>query len=51
MPKHMRLIVIRQDRDNKLITELEKEVTAFLKEIDERIAKLNELYEEDDNGI
>ena len=51
MPKHMRLIVIRQDRDNKLIAELEKEVTAFLKEIDERIAKLNELYEEDDNGI
>ena len=51
MPKHMRLIVIRQDRDNKLIAELEKEVTAFLREIDERIAKLNELYEEDDNGI
>ena len=51
MPKHMRLIVIRQDRDDKLIAELEKEVIAFLKEIDGRIAKLNELYEENEDGI
>jgi len=51
MPKHMRLIVIRQDRDDKLIAELEREVIAFLKEIDGRIAKLNELYEENEDGI
>lgn len=46
MPPHMRLFVKRLDRDDARIAELEAEVSAFLAEIDVRIAELDRLYPE-----
>lgn len=45
MPEDLRLFIKRVDRDDKLIAELESEVVKFLKELDEKIEKLNKLKE------
>lgn len=42
-PDHLQLSVIRVERDDKMIAELEKEVTAFLAEVSETVEKLNNL--------
>jgi len=44
MPPHLRLFVKRLERDDTRIAELETEVSAFLAEIDAKIATLNALY-------
>jgi putative phage-type endonuclease len=40
----MQLFVKRVERDDAMIEELEKEVSAFLTELDEKVAKLTALY-------
>lgn len=45
LPEHLRLFVKRVQRDDELIRELEAEVIAFLKEIDDKLAALDALYE------
>ncbi len=45
LPESMRLFVKRVDRDDAMIAELEAEVSAFLAEIDETVAKLRAAYE------
>jgi putative phage-type endonuclease len=44
MPEDMRLFVRRVERDESALLMLANEVTAFLKEIDETVAKLTNLY-------
>jgi putative phage-type endonuclease len=51
MPKHLQYFCDRLARDDKIIAELEKEVGAFLKEIDLEITQLNNLYKENNDGI
>ncbi len=46
MPENMRMFVKRVDRDDKLIKELEAEVSQFLQTIDDKIYELNRLYGE-----
>lgn len=43
MPEGLQLFVKRVDRDDSYIAELEKEVVQFLKEVDDKVNKLNEL--------
>jgi putative phage-type endonuclease len=43
MPEGLQLFVKRVDRDDSYIGELEKEVVQFLKEVDDKVNKLNEL--------
>ena len=43
-PDEMQLFVQRVERDEELIAELEREVAAFLKEVDETVAALRERY-------
>ena len=43
MPEGLQLFVKRVDRDDLYIAELEKEVVQFLKEVDDKVNKLNEL--------
>jgi len=43
MPEHLRLFVKRVERDEKHITELEKEVLKFLTELDEKVNQLKEI--------
>lgn len=45
MPETMKLFVKRVDRDDKLIAMLEKEVTAFLSELESRLHGLRQAYE------
>lgn len=45
LPEHMRLFVTRVHRDDALVAELEAEVTAFLKEVDETVAQLRAVTE------
>lgn len=45
LPETMRLFVFRVHRDEKRIAELEKEVLAFLAELDERVTQLQAKYE------
>jgi putative phage-type endonuclease len=45
LPEHMQLIVIRLERDDAKIAEMEAEVSAFLSEIDDKIAALRAAYE------
>ena len=45
LPEHMRLFVIRVHRDDEVIAELEREVAAFLNEVEQTVAKLRETYE------
>ncbi|WP_425991337.1 lambda exonuclease family protein [Afipia sp. DC4300-2b1] len=44
LPEEMSLFVKRVERDDKMIFELERDVSAFLAELDEKIAKLNGIY-------
>jgi hypothetical protein len=43
MPENLQLCIIRVNRDDKNIAEIEKEVIKFLAEVDEKIAKLKEI--------
>lgn len=45
LPEHMRLFVTRLHRDDKLIAELEREVVAFLAEVDATVAQLTAEYQ------
>jgi putative phage-type endonuclease len=44
LPEPMRLFVRRIPRDNARIAELEKDVVAFLQELDDKLFNLNQLY-------
>lgn len=44
MPEAMRLFVCRLPRDDKRIAELETEIKAFLKELDDKVNALTNLY-------
>lgn len=44
LPDEMRLFVVREKRNDALIAELEEEVSRFLAEVDETVAKLRERY-------
>ena len=44
LPEEMRLFVVRLHRDDAMIAELEKEVSAFLAEVDETVAQLRAQY-------
>jgi putative phage-type endonuclease len=47
MPEHMQLFVARLDRDENVITELEREVEKFLSELDEKMTTLSNIYEKE----
>jgi putative phage-type endonuclease len=47
LPESMRLFIQRVHRDDKLIAELEAEVSAFLAEVDETVTSLRARYEQD----
>ena len=47
LPPEMQLFVKRLERDDDRIAELEKEVTAFLAELDEKVGKLTALYQKE----
>lgn len=44
MPEDMRLFVRRLERDDELISMIEKETRAFIAEIDETVAQLTKMY-------
>lgn len=44
LPEEMRLFVKRMDRDNAAIAEIEREVTAFLAEVEQTVSELTSLY-------
>ena len=44
LSEEMSLFVKRVERDDKTIAELEKDVSAFLAELDEKLSKLNDIY-------
>jgi len=44
LPETMSLFVKRVERDDKLIAELEKDVSGFLAELDDKLSKLNATY-------
>jgi putative phage-type endonuclease len=46
MPESMRMFVMRIERDDRLIAELETEVAAFLQELAAKLAQLESLYGE-----
>ena len=43
MPAHLQLFVQRIERNDLYIAELESEVVQFLKEVDDKVKKLNEI--------
>ena len=45
LPERMQLFVKRVPRDDVFIEQLEREITSFIKEMDEKIAKLKEKYD------
>jgi putative phage-type endonuclease len=45
LPESMSLFIKRVPRDDKLIAEIEKQVTEFLSELDDKIAQLGKRYE------
>lgn len=47
MPEDMRLFVRRIERDDETIGELEKEVRAFLAEVDDTVSRLTSLYRQE----
>jgi putative phage-type endonuclease len=47
LPPEMQLFIKRLERDDERIAELEKEVAAFIAELDEKVAKLTEIYRKD----
>lgn len=44
LPKHLQLFVVRVDRDDAAIAELEAKVAEFLTEVDKEIERLNEEF-------
>lgn len=44
MPEHMRLFITRLERDDARISEMEREVSSFLAELDAKLASLNAIY-------
>lgn len=46
MPENMRIFIQRVDRDDKLIKELEEAVVAFIFELDGKVTKLRDRYEQ-----
>ena len=44
VPESMRLFVVRVERDEKVIAELEKKVADFLTEVEREIERLNEEF-------
>lgn len=44
LPANMRILVQRVHRDEQVISELEREVAAFLAELDAKVARLQSLY-------
>jgi putative phage-type endonuclease len=42
MPEDMQIMIVRVDRDDKFIGEMEKEVVAFLGELEDRISKIKQ---------
>jgi putative phage-type endonuclease len=51
LPKELQLFVKRVQRDNDYIQMLEKEVVSFLKELDNKINKLNKLKEKNGSNL
>lgn len=47
LPEAMRLFVSRAERDDARIAELEREITAFLSEVDAKVKTLTKLYEKE----
>lgn len=45
LPESMSLFVSRVERDVSMILDLETEVSAFIREIDDKVARLRDLYE------
>ena len=43
MPEHLKLLVKRVERNDVYIAELEREVSQFLAEVDDKVKKLNEI--------
>jgi hypothetical protein len=43
MPERLQLLIIRVERDEKLIGEMEAEIIKFLAEVDEKVKKLEAL--------
>ena len=43
LPGHLQIVIRRIERDDKLITEIEEAVSAFLEEMDDKIARLQHL--------
>jgi putative phage-type endonuclease len=46
-PEHLQLFVVRVERDQKFIDELEREVSAFLEEVNDMVSKLNNITEKE----
>lgn len=46
LPEPMRIVIRRVHRDNEMIAEMEKEIATFLREIDEKVARLLAQYGE-----
>lgn len=44
MPEHMRLFIARLHRDDARISEMEREVSTFLAEMDAKLSSLNAIY-------
>lgn len=44
MPEHMQFFCKRIERDQSVITDLEREVNSFLQELEQKVNKLNNLY-------
>ena len=51
MPPEMNLVIIRVDRDDTMIAKLEDEVKIFLRELEDKINKLNNFIKEKQNGV
>jgi hypothetical protein len=47
MPEEMQMFVIRVERNDDLITELEREVEKFLSELEDKITQLNKAYKKE----
>jgi putative phage-type endonuclease len=47
LPPEMQMFIKRLERDNERIAELEKEVSAFIAELDEKVAKLTAIYRQE----
>lgn len=45
MPDHMQLLIVRVKRDEILIAEMEREIRAFLKEVEDKVTALRGIYD------